>query len=105
MPAKLAGLLFDDLEAPAHPFGIALIHPQQVAGEQRRLVAPGAGPDFQDRGARIGRVLRQKRQPQAVLPFPGCGPSARGISSSASAFISGSASIASASARSSSAWR
>src|ERR1700757_4248598 len=39
----------------------ALIHPEQVAGEQRRLVAAGAGADFQHDVAIVHGVFRQKR--------------------------------------------
>ena len=41
--------------------GIALVHAQQVAGEERGLVAAGAGPDLEDDAALVGRVLRQQR--------------------------------------------
>ena len=37
-----------DLHPPALQGGIALIHAEQVAGEQGRLVAAGAGADLQD---------------------------------------------------------
>src|SRR6185437_16704017 len=44
----VAGAFFEDGELPALKIGIALIHAQEVASEQRRLVAAGAGPDFED---------------------------------------------------------
>jgi hypothetical protein len=47
--------------------GIALVHAEQVAREQRRLVAAGAGADFEHRRALVGRVARQQRQRQAAL--------------------------------------
>jgi len=62
--AKLGRLLLDDLEAPAARIGIALIHPQQVGGEKRGLVAPRAGPDLDHRGPRIGGILGQEREAQ-----------------------------------------
>lgn len=39
---------------------MALIHAQEVAGEERGLVAAGAGPDFEDDAALVGSVLRQQ---------------------------------------------
>src|SRR6476661_7661148 len=37
----------DHLDLPALQAGEALVHPEQIAGEQRGLVAAGAGADFQ----------------------------------------------------------
>mmetsp|Transcript_23803 Transcript_23803/g.42889 ORF Transcript_23803/g.42889 Transcript_23803/m.42889 type:complete len:276 (+) Transcript_23803:2041-2868(+) len=62
--AQLGRLLFDDLHAPALPFGIALVHPQKVARKQRRFVAARPGTDLQHRRAGIRRVLGQERQLQ-----------------------------------------
>ena len=43
------------LDPPAVLGGVALVHAEQVAGEQRRLVAAGAGPHLQDgRGVLVG---------------------------------------------------
>ena len=39
----------DQLEPPALHLGVALVHAQQVAGEQRRFVAAGTGADFEHR--------------------------------------------------------
>ena len=50
-----------DLDLPAAPGGIALVHAEQVAGEQRRLVAAGAGADFEDGVLLVGRVLGQQQ--------------------------------------------
>ena len=65
--AQFAPLLLDDVERPALRLGIALIHAQKVAGEQRRFLAAGAGADFQHCGAGIGSVAGQQRQLQRVL--------------------------------------
>ena len=56
-----------DLHLPALECGIALIHPEQVAGEQRRLVAAGAGPDLDDDIALVGGVLGQQQQAESLL--------------------------------------
>ena len=50
------------LGLPALLGGIALVHAEQVAGEQRGLVAAGAGADFEDDVALVHRVLRQQRE-------------------------------------------
>src|SRR3712207_8361266 len=46
--AEVAGLGVEDLGLPALPLGVAQVHPQQVAGEQRRLLAALAGLDLED---------------------------------------------------------
>ena len=55
-----------NLGGPALPRGEALVHAEQVAGEQRGLVAAGAGADFDDDVALVHRVLGQKRKPQLL---------------------------------------
>ena len=44
--------------------GIAQVHARQVAGEQRRLVAAGAGADLEEGVALVVRVARQQRRLQ-----------------------------------------
>ena len=56
-----------DFDLPAAPGGIALIHAEQVAGEQRRFVAAGAGADFEDGVLVVGLVLRQQQQLDVAL--------------------------------------
>ena len=51
-----------DLGLPALLGGVALVHAEQVAGEQRGLVAAGAGADFEDGVVVVHRVLRQQRE-------------------------------------------
>ena len=63
--AVLALVRADDLALPAPGFRIAQVHAQQIAGKQRRLVAAGAGADFQKDVATVVRVGRQ----QQVLQF------------------------------------
>ena len=71
--------------------GIALVHAEQVGGEQRRLVAAGAGADFQDGVLLVGRVLGQQHALHAAARARAGASSAPRASSSAIAFISGSA--------------
>ena len=40
--------------------GVALVHAEEIGGEQRRLVAAGAGADLQDGVLLVGRVLGQQ---------------------------------------------
>ena len=51
-----------ELDLPAVQFGVALVHAEQVAGEQRRLVAARAGADFEDDAVLVGGVLGQQRE-------------------------------------------
>ncbi len=69
--------MLQHLEAPAHAFGMALIHPRQIAREERRLFAAGAGADFQDGGAGVGGILGQKGDAQRLLHPGDAGPEAR----------------------------
>ena len=59
--------LADHLDAPAHSGGVARVHARQVARKQGRLVAPGAGPDFQEGVACVVGVLRQQQALQFVF--------------------------------------
>jgi len=52
----------DHLDPPALRFGVALVHPEQVAREQCRLVATGAGADLEHRRALVGGIARQQRE-------------------------------------------
>ena len=63
-PAQFGRLLFDNVELPSARFGIAVVHAQQIGGEQCGLIAPRAGPDLKHRGARVSLVLWQQRQLQ-----------------------------------------
>ena len=57
----------DQLEPPALHFGEALVHAEQVAGEQRRLVAARAGANLEHRRALVGRIARQQLERQRPL--------------------------------------
>ena len=58
--AGLALAFREDLDLPAMQVGVALIHAEQIAGEQRRLVAAGAGADFEDGALLVRGVLGQE---------------------------------------------
>ena len=57
----------DHLDLPALLGGVALVHAEQVAGEQRGLVAAGAGADFEDDVALVHRILGQQRELDLLL--------------------------------------
>src|SRR3546814_1815496 len=59
VPPGIRGRGRDQLDAPALRVGITLVHAQQVAGEQRRLVPARAGAAFEHRGARVRGVARR----------------------------------------------
>ena len=48
------------LEPPALTLGELRIHAEQLAGEERRFVAAGAGADFEDDVLRVVRILRHE---------------------------------------------
>jgi hypothetical protein len=56
-------------DLPALALGIARIHPKNVAGKQRRLVAAGTGPDFEDDALFVIRVARQQQALQFDFEF------------------------------------
>ena len=99
----------EDLGLPAMNGGIALIHAIEIAGEQRRLVAAGAGADFEDDVALVHRILGQQGEPDFLLQRLPLASRAAGALRSATARISGSvagsAIIWSRSASSATAWR
>src|SRR6516164_2818841 len=66
-PALGAFALRQHLGLPAAPRRIALIHAIEIAGEQRRLVAPGAGADFEDDALLIHCVLGDERKADVMF--------------------------------------
>ncbi len=69
-PAEVGLLAVEHLGDPAVPFGVPQVHPQQVAGEQRRLLAALARLDLEDdvlavvgvaRREQLGELLLQRR--------------------------------------------
>ena len=62
LDAADAGLVeAQDLRREAVPLGVAQVHPEQLAGEQRGLLAAGAGPDLDDHVAVVVGVARQQQ--------------------------------------------
>ncbi len=57
----------EHVDLPAMPVGVALIHAEQIAGEQGRLFAAGAGAQFEDRALLVGGVLGQELNFQLTL--------------------------------------
>ena len=51
----------NELDLPALLGGEALVHAEQVAGEQRSFITARAGADFEDHVALVHRVLGQER--------------------------------------------
>src|SRR5271168_3877764 len=65
--AVLAGALAQYFDSPALGLGIARVHPEQIACEQRRLVASRSGADLQEYVAVVVRVLRHQQALQLEL--------------------------------------
>src|SRR5206468_6340688 len=49
-----------DLDLPAVAFGVTRVHPEEIAGKERRLVSPGAGTNFEEDVAIVVRVSGQQ---------------------------------------------
>src|SRR5690606_17905288 len=65
--AVLARALADDLHLPALALGVPAVHAKQVAGEDRRLVAAGAGADLEKDVAPVVGVPGQQQPLQFQL--------------------------------------
>ena len=59
--AVLARALAEHLDLPALALGVARVHAEQVAGEDRGFVAAGAGADLEEDVAVVARVLRDEQ--------------------------------------------
>jgi hypothetical protein len=57
----------DQLDPPALRFGITLVHPEQIAREQRRFVATGARAHLEHRRALIRGIARQQRERELAV--------------------------------------
>ena len=55
------------LHLPTNALGVALIHPRQVTGPDRRLVAASAGTDLQHHAAFIPGITGEQRQGQLLF--------------------------------------
>ena len=65
------------LEAPALALGEPAVHAEQIAGEQRRLVAASAGADFEHDVLLVVRILRNEQQLE--LGVAGVAPRAQAL--------------------------
>ncbi len=65
--AQVRLLRVDHLDDPAVPLGVPGVHPQQVAGEQRRLLAALAGLDLDDHVLGVVRVARDQHLAELLL--------------------------------------
>ena len=94
VPAVLALALAEHFDLPALALGVARVHPEQVARENRRLVAAGAGADFEKDIRVVAAGLSAPAAWSARTLRPRCGLRARATSSAASSLISGSPELA-----------
>ena len=61
VPAVLTTIFADDLDGQRVTFGVTRVHAKQVAGENGRFVAAGAGADFQEDVLVVPRVFRDQQ--------------------------------------------
>src|SRR5690606_41602754 len=61
-PPELYTLSLHDALPISLALGVAAVHAEQVAGEDRRLVAAGAGAHFQEQVGLVARVARHQQQ-------------------------------------------
>ena len=59
----------DNLDLPALAFGITHVHLEQVTGENRRLIAPGAGTNLQEYVLAIVGILGQHQALELFVQF------------------------------------
>ncbi len=65
--AQFGFLQFQDIKRPAMRFRVALVHPQQVTGEQGGLVPASSGTDLDHCRTCVGGIFGQQRQLQGLL--------------------------------------
>src|SRR4029079_4391738 len=65
--AVLAGIRAQDLDAPALALRVAAVHPEQVAREDRGLVAAGARADLEEQVRVVVGVFRHEMAEQRLL--------------------------------------
>ena len=63
MPPMPVSLTLHQVRVEAVLLRVARVHPQQLRGEQRGLLAAGPGPDLHDDVPVVVRVARQERAP------------------------------------------
>src|SRR5690606_33567250 len=65
--AVLAFARAQHLDAPALVLGVSAVHPKEIAGEKRRLVAAGPGADLEEQVRVVLRILRHEVQRELAL--------------------------------------
>ena len=65
--AVLAGIRAQDLDAPALALGVAAVHAEQIAGEDRGFVAARAGAHLEEQVRVVVGILRHEMQEQLPL--------------------------------------
>ena len=63
----LAGAFAEYLGGEALRFRVARVHAVELAGEDRRLIAAGAGADLEEDAALVARIARQQQLAQLLL--------------------------------------
>ena len=66
-PSDAGVVAVHDLDLPAAPLGVALVHPEELGGEERGLVAAGAGADLQEDVAGVVRVPGEQEDLELLL--------------------------------------
>ena len=66
-PADAGVVAVHDLDLPAAALGVALVHPEELRREERRLLAARARPDLEEDVAGVVRVLRQQEHLELLL--------------------------------------
>src|SRR5207249_1839379 len=59
------------LDLPTTPFGISGVHPNEIGGEEARLLTSGPGPDLEENVALVSRVARQQQPLELRLDHRG----------------------------------
>jgi hypothetical protein len=78
-PAQVGLLFVEDVDLPAHGRRVAGVHLEQVAGEQRRLLAALAGLDLEDRVRGVVGVTRGQQLGQPLGDLGEAGLDAVGL--------------------------
>src|SRR5262249_7101218 len=65
--AESGRVVGEDLGLPPVALGVAVVHPVELLGEERRLVAARAGPDLEKDVLLVVRVLREEQRLELAL--------------------------------------
>ena len=66
-PADAGGVGIHHLHLPPLPLRVLAVHPQEIRGEQRRLVSPRPRADLQEDVSVVVRIARDEQRPQLLL--------------------------------------